>query len=47
MSDFSKIILIQQNADTKVVAEGQEIALLLGVQNNSLNANSFSFIERG
>lgn len=41
-TDFSKITLIQQGADTLVKAGGKDLALLTGVQPNSLNAHSFS-----
>jgi Ca2+-binding RTX toxin-like protein len=41
-TDFSKITLIQQGADTLVKAGGKDLALLTGVQTNGLNSNSFS-----
>ncbi len=43
VTDFSKVTLVQQGADTLVKASGKDLALLTGIQSSSLNAGSFAF----
>jgi glycerophosphoryl diester phosphodiesterase len=44
VTDFAKVSLTQQGTDTLVKAGGKDLALLTGIQTNSLNAGSFSFL---
>jgi glycerophosphoryl diester phosphodiesterase len=45
VTDFSKVIITQQGADTLVKAGGKDLALLTGIQSSSLNAGSFAFVS--
>jgi glycerophosphoryl diester phosphodiesterase len=42
-NDFSKVSLIQQGGDTLVKAGGKDLAILTGIQANTLNSSSFTF----
>jgi hypothetical protein len=44
VSDFSKVTLTQQGADTLVKAGGKDLALLTGIQSSTLNSSNFSFV---
>jgi hypothetical protein len=44
VSDFSKVTLTQQGADTLIKAGGKDLALLTGIQSNTLNSISFAFV---
>jgi glycerophosphoryl diester phosphodiesterase len=43
-TDFSKVTLTQQGGDTLVKAGGKDLAVLTGIQSNTLNSSSFSFV---
>ena len=42
-TDFSKVTLSKQGMDTLMKAGGKDLALLTGIQPNSLNASNFAF----
>ena len=45
VSDFSKVTLTQKGADTLVAAGGKDLALLTGIQSNTLTTGSFAFVS--
>ena len=42
-NDFSKVTLTQKGSDTLITAGGKDLALLSGIQSNTLTSNSFTF----
>ena len=44
VTEFTKVNLTQQGADTLVKAGGKDLALLTGIQSSGLNASSFEFV---
>nr|WP_309734208.1 glycerophosphodiester phosphodiesterase family protein [Chamaesiphon sp. OTE_75_metabat_556] len=44
VTDFSKVTLTQQGADTLIKASGKDLALLTGIQSSTLNSSSFAFV---
>jgi glycerophosphoryl diester phosphodiesterase len=44
VSAFNNVALLQQGADTLIKAGGKDVALLTGIQSNTLNASSFGFV---
>jgi hypothetical protein len=43
-TDFSKVTFTQQGGDALIKAGGKDLAVLTGIQANSLNASNFSFV---
>ena len=43
VNDFSKVSLAQQGTDTLIKAGGKDLAVLTGIQSNTLNNSSFKF----
>ena len=44
VTDFTKVTLTQQGADTLVKAGGKDLAFLTGIGSSTLNAGSFAFV---